>query len=142
MSKPKPLDAVATVRAQHETAAARDVAAAQQALRAEQARAEELQRYLREYETAPAQLSVQWLANRTRFLDRLQQAVQAQQQRLRHAEAALEACRTRHLLARQDREVLLRLQASYARAEARESERRDQSVLDDWASCRHGGAVA
>lgn len=142
MSQREPLNAVATVRRQHENAAARDLAAAQARYAAEQQRLAELQGYLREYETAPAQASVHWLANRTRFLARLQEAVQAQRQRLQEAEAALEAGRTRHLLARQDRKVLQRLQAGYARADERDAERRAQNTLDDWSGARHGGAVA
>jgi flagellar export protein FliJ len=142
MSRHKPLDAVATVRRQHENAAARDLAAAQARHAAEQQRLTELQGYLREYESAPAKASVHWLANRARFLARLQEAVQAQRQRLQEAEAALEAGRTRHLLARRDRKVLQRLQAAYARADARDAERRAQSTLDDWSAARHGDAVA
>ena len=142
MSKREPLDAVATVRRQHENAAARDLAAAQARHAAEEQRLAELQGYLREYETAPAQASVQWLANRARFLGRLQEAVQAQRQRLQQTEAALEVSSTRHLLARQDREVLQRLQAGYARANDRDAERRAQNTLDDWSGTRHGGAVA
>lgn len=142
MSKSQGLDAVATVRQQHEDAAARDLAAAQARSTAESERLCELEGYLREYEATPAQASVHWLANRTRFLGRLQEAVQAQRQRLQQAEAAVEASRTRHMLARQNREVLERLQASYARADAKDSERRAQHALDDWAGARHGGAAA
>lgn len=142
MSKREPLDAVATVRRQHENAAARDLVAAQERHAAEEQRLHELLGYLRDYENAPAQASVHWLANRARFLGRLQEAVQAQRQRLQQAEAALEAGRTRHLLARQDREVLQRLQAGYARADGRDAERRAQNSLDDWSGARHGGAVA
>ena len=78
MTGTRPLDAVARVRRVHEAAAARELAAAQERARAESARASELLGYLHEYEAAPVRASAQWLANRTVFLGRLQEAVRAQ----------------------------------------------------------------
>lgn len=136
MTGTRPLDAVARVRRVHEDAAARELAAAQERARAESARASELLGYLHEYEAAPVRASAQWLANRTVFLGRLQEAVRAQATRLQQAEAAVEACRTRYMLARQDRDVLDRLQAGYQRAADHEARRRAQDALDDWAGSR------
>lgn len=137
-SPQQPLHAVARVRNNNEEAAARQLGEAQKALSAEQSRTNELLGYLNEYEHAPAVASVHWLANRAQFIARLQDAVTAQTQRLRQAEQAVEACRTRYILARQDCQVLDRLQAGYRRAAEYAQEQRAQAAIDEWVASRHG----
>lgn len=137
-SQQQPLQAVARVRTSNEEAAARQLGEAQKALSIEQSRTNELLGYLHEYEHAPAVASVHWLANRAQFLSRLQDAITAQTVRLRQAEQAVEACRTRYILARQDCQVLDRLEAGYRRAAEYAQEQRAQAAIDEWVASRHG----
>lgn len=134
-----PLQAVARVRNSNEELAARQLGEAQKALSVEQNRTNELLGYLHEYEHAPAVASVHWLANRAQFVAKLQEAIMAQTQRLRQAEQAVEACRTRYILARQDCQVLDRLEASYRRAAEYAQEQRAQAAIDEWVASRQGG---
>ena len=92
--------------------------------------------YLGEYEHARAVPSASWLANRAQFLGRLREACANQMHQVELARQGVQAAQARHLLARQDVQVLEKLREGYRDAERRMSERRGQHEIDDLVSSR------
>lgn len=117
---------------EHEDAVARDLAERQRMLDTHLSRLEELRRYAEEYAnsqvraTSPAQL-----ANRQAFLDKLESAVQQQNQTVTANRERVEAERARLMLACRDKQVLEQLAASYRAQEKKVVDRREQREMDD-----------
>ena len=106
----------------------------QRQLEEQMARLGELNAYRQSYGDASKSMqnvsSVHWKDYQS-FLDRLDQAVQSQQQIVRNSEQNLEAHRRRWLAKRQRLDSLQRVLERYQQEEHRFLERREQRTLDD-----------
>lgn len=121
--------------------AAEDVARARAGQGEQEARLEELRRYLDEYRTRPMPASPALIANRERFLLRLQEA---ELQQMRAVDAAARGVREstgRWLDQRADQQRFDVLQDAALQQAQRVSETRAQNQLDEFALRRFAGAT-
>ena len=132
MKQSRRLDPLLRRAQDHEDEVARALAERQQSLDMHQSRLEELRRYADEYASAQlAATSPSQLMNRRAFLDRLDNAVEAQSKTVDSNQERVDAERARLLLASRDKQVLEQLAASYRAQERQVAERRSQRELDD-----------
>jgi flagellar FliJ protein len=131
----RPIQQIAENR---ETERARALAERSKHLATHQQRLDELSKYAQEYaQPAPNVTSAAQLLNRRAFLDKLEDAVQQQQQQVRRAEESFEIERARLLLASREKTVLEKLSAAYAKREAHADNQRAQREMDDHAARQH-----
>jgi len=132
MSPSRRLDPLLRRAQDHEDEVAKALAERQRTLDMHQTRLSELRQYAEEYATAQmATTSAAQLMNRRAFLDRLDNAVQAQSKTVDSNHERVEAERARLLLASRDKAVLEQLAASYRAQEKQAADRRDQREMDD-----------
>ncbi|WP_269791829.1 flagellar export protein FliJ [Stenotrophomonas sp. Iso1] len=111
---------------------AKELAERQQALDVHQSRLSELRQYAEEYANAQmSTTSAAQLLNRRAFLDRLDNAVEAQSKTVDSNRERVDAERARLLLASRDKQVLEQLAASYRAQEKKAEDRRDQREMDE-----------
>jgi len=132
MSPSRRLDPLLRRAQDREDEVAKALAERQQALDMHQSRLSELRQYADEYANAQlATTSAAQLLNRRAFLDRLDNAVEAQSKTVDSNQERVEAERARLLLASRDKAVLEQLAASYRAQEKQVADRRDQREMDD-----------
>ena len=132
MSPSRRLDPLLRRAQDKEDEVAKALAERQQALDMHQSRLAELRQYAEEYANAQmATTSAAQLLNRRAFLDRLDNAVQAQSKTVDNNRERVDAERARLLLASRDKQVLEQLAASYRAQEKQAENRRDQREMDD-----------
>ncbi len=132
MSPSRRLDPLLRRAQDREDEVAKALAERQQALDMHQSRLSELRQYAEEYANAQlATTSAAQLLNRRAFLDRLDNAVEAQSKTVDSNQERVEAERARLLLASRDKAVLEQLAASYRAQEKQVADRRDQREMDD-----------
>jgi flagellar FliJ protein len=132
MSPSRRLDPLLRHAQDREDEVARALAERQRSLDMHQSRLSELRQYAEEYANAQmATTSAAQLLNRRAFLDRLDNAVQAQCKTVDSNQERVEAERARLLLASRDKAVLEQLAASYRAQEKQAEDRRDQREMDD-----------
>ena len=132
MSPSRRLDPLLRRAQDREDEVAKALAERQQALDMHQSRLCELRQYAEEYANAQlATTSAAQLLNRRAFLDRLDNAVEAQSKTVDSNQERVEAERARLLLASRDKAVLEQLAASYRAQEKQVADRRDQREMDD-----------
>ncbi len=132
MNASRRLDPLLRRAQDHEDEVARELAERQQALDLQQSRLAELRQYAEEYANAQlATTSAAQLLNRRAFLDRLDNAVEAQTRTVDSNRERVDAERARLLLASRDKQVLEQLAASYRAQERIVADRRDQREMDD-----------
>ncbi|MBD9534383.1 flagellar export protein FliJ [Stenotrophomonas sp. ATCM1_4] len=132
MSPSRRLDPLLRRAQDKEDEVAKALAERQQALDMHQSRLAELRQYADEYASAQlATTSAAQLLNRRAFLDRLDNAVQAQSRTVDSNRERVDAERARLLLASRDKQVLEQLAASYRAQEKQAENRRDQREMDD-----------
>lgn len=125
----QPLQQIASLR---EDQALRTLAGSQQQVVDQQARLQELQRYIEDYGNAlPENATPALLGNRHAFLARLREAEAFQRRALEQAQSRSEMERARYLLKRRDTGTLEQLAASYRAQERVHAERRTQKELDE-----------
>jgi len=111
---------------------AKELAERQRALDVHQSRLSELRQYADEYANAQmSATSAAQLMNRRAFLDRLDNAVEAQSKTVDSNRERVDAERARLLLASRDKQVLEQLAASYRAQEKKAEDRRDQREMDE-----------
>ncbi|WP_313172140.1 flagellar export protein FliJ [Stenotrophomonas sp.] len=132
MSPSRRLDPLLRRAQDREDEVAKALAERQQALDMHQSRLSELRQYAEEYANAQlATTSAAQLLNRRAFLDRLDNAVEAQSKTVDSNQERVDAERARLLLASRDKAVLEQLAASYRAQEKQVADRRDQREMDD-----------
>lgn len=132
MSPSRRLDPLLRHAQDREDEVAKALAERQQALDMHQSRLSELRQYAEEYANAQlATTSAAQLLNRRAFLDRLDNAVEAQSKTVDSNQERVDAERARLLLASRDKAVLEQLAASYRAQEKQVADRRDQREMDD-----------
>ncbi len=132
MSPSRRLDPLLRRAQDREDEVAKELAERQKALDVHQSRLAELRQYADEYASAQlATTSAAQLMNRRAFLDRLDNAVQAQSKTVDSNRERVDAERARLLLASRDKQVLEQLAASYRAQEQQAENRRDQREMDD-----------
>lgn len=132
MSPSRRLDPLLRRAQDREDEVAKELAERQKALDVHQSRLAELRQYADEYASAQlATTSAAQLMNRRAFLDRLDNAVQAQSKTVDSNRERVDAERARLLLASRDKQVLEQLAASYRAQEKQAENRRDQREMDD-----------
>ena len=132
MSPSRRLDPLLRRAQDREDEVAKALAERQQALDMHQSRLSELRQYADEYANAQlATTSAAQLLNRRAFLDRLDNAVEAQSKTVDSNQERVDAERARLLLASRDKAVLEQLAASYRAQEKQVADRRDQREMDD-----------
>ena len=132
MSPSRRLDPLLRRAQDLEDEVAKALAERQQALDMHQSRLSELRQYAEEYANAQlATTSAAQLLNRRAFLDRLDNAVEAQSKTVDSNQERVDAERARLLLASRDKAVLEQLAASYRAQEKQVADRRDQREMDD-----------
>ncbi len=132
MSPSRRLDPLLRRAQDREDEVAKALAERQRTLDMHQSRLSELRQYVDEYANAQlATTSAAQLMNRRAFLDRLDNAVQAQSKTVDSNQERVEAERARLLLASRDKAVLEQLAASYRAQEKQAADRRDQREMDD-----------
>ncbi|MCD9087158.1 flagellar export protein FliJ [Stenotrophomonas sp. SY1] len=132
MSPSRRLDPLLRRAQDREDEVAKELAERQKALDVHQSRLAELRQYADEYASAQlATTSTAQLMNRRAFLDRLDNAVQAQSKTVDNNRERVDAERARLLLASRDKQVLEQLAASYRAQEKQVENRRDQREMDD-----------
>lgn len=132
MNASRRLDPLLRRAQDREDEVARELAERQQALDLQQSRLAELRQYAEEYANAQlATTSAAQLLNRRAFLDRLDNAVEAQTRTVDSNRERVDAERARLLLASRDKQVLEQLAASYRAQERIVADRRDQREMDD-----------
>ena len=132
MSPSRRLDPLLRRAQDKEDEVAKALAERQQALDMHQSRLAELRQYADEYASAQlATTSAAQLLNRRAFLDRLDNAVEAQSKTVDSNQERVDAERARLLLASRDKAVLEQLAASYRAQEKQVADRRDQREMDD-----------
>jgi flagellar FliJ protein len=130
MSPSRRLDPLLRRAQDKEDEVAKALAERQQALDMHQSRLAELRQYADEYASAQlATTSAAQLLNRRAFLDRLDNAVQAQSRTVDSNRERVDAERARLLLASRDKQVLEQLAASYRAQEKQAENRRDQREM-------------
>ncbi len=132
MNASRRLDPLLRRAQDREDEVAKELAERQQALDLQQSRLAELRQYAEEYANAQlATTSAAQLLNRRAFLDRLDNAVEAQTRTVDSNRERVDAERARLLLASRDKQVLEQLAASYRAQERIVADRRDQREMDD-----------
>lgn len=143
MSPSRRLDPLLRRAQDREDEVAKALAERQQALDVHQSRLSELRQYADEYANAQlATTSPAQLMNRRAFLDRLNNAVEAQSKTVDSNREHVDAERARLLLASRDKAVLEQLAASYRAQEKQVIDRRDQREMDDLGARRARDAKA
>ena len=134
MKRSERIDAIRSVAEHEEREYSKRLGAAQQALTAATQKLAELDAYRREYRATtvvPSGSSAAAWQEHNRFLQRLDQAVAAQQAIVQEGEAVREKHRRQWMAKRQRLESLSRAVDRYQGAEQLAQDRRDQRVQDD-----------
>lgn len=105
---------------------------------AQQARLDELQRYLQEYESRAAQAAHWQMANNSAFLTRLRQAVAQQQEAVHKATRSLEDAVQSWSQQRRDQQRFEHLGSRARQRRQNQEDRIEQRELDEFASQRIG----
>ncbi|MGH8052315.1 MAG: flagellar export protein FliJ [Stenotrophomonas sp.] len=132
MSPSRRMDPLLRHAQDREDEVAKELAERQRALDVHQSRLSELRQYAEEYANAQmSTTSAAQLLNRRAFLDRLDNAVEAQSKTVDSNRERVDAERARLLLASRDKQVLEQLAASYRAQEKKAEDRRDQREMDE-----------
>lgn len=134
MSRARRMRQIASMEDNRAQEAARELAAAQRAHAASEKMLLQLQAYRTEYRSAgfrDAGGDALALQNFREFLSRLDQGIAEQRRRIEATASELEICRLAWIDSRGRVQSLEKLADKAARVEERESDRREQRVLDD-----------
>lgn len=128
------LATVEALYANRESAAGRELAAAERALAAAQQQYELLVGARNEQSTPTSALGIGGLQNRAEFMRKLDQAIGQQRTVVEHARASAETIKRRYLLCRQRTLAVGKANAKRLAEQRISADRREQKELDDWRS--------